>query len=151
MTVRYFEDFTVGDTFSTAKHTITLDEIKTFAHQYDPQAFHFDEERAKESVFTELVASGWHCSVLSMRLIVETSGINIVNGIVGLGLESMRWPRPTRPNDTLHVVAKVLECIPSRSRPGWGVIKMQWQTINQDTQVVGEAIPSLWVKCRTTS
>ena len=55
--MRYFEDFTPGQTIELGRHTITKDEIVAFARQFDPQPFHTDEEAAKRSIFGGLVAS----------------------------------------------------------------------------------------------
>lgn len=52
------DEFKVGQTFKSHTLTITADEIKEFASKYDPQPFHLDEEKAKDSFFKELVASG---------------------------------------------------------------------------------------------
>jgi hypothetical protein len=35
------------------------EEIVEFAHRYDPQPFHVDENAAKASIFGGLIASGW--------------------------------------------------------------------------------------------
>ena len=45
--------------------------IKTFAAQYDPQAFHMDEAAAAKSHFGALCASGWHTVAVWMRLRVQ--------------------------------------------------------------------------------
>jgi acyl dehydratase len=42
---------------------MTLEEIKQFAHAYDPQIFHTDEDQAKaHPIFQGIAASGWHTS-----------------------------------------------------------------------------------------
>ena len=52
-------------------HTFTAEDIKTFAAQYDPQAFHMDEAAAAKSHFGALCASGWHTVAAWMRLRVQ--------------------------------------------------------------------------------
>jgi len=44
----------------SAPHTVTREEIVSFARQYDPQPFHLDDVEDEHSVFDGLVASGWH-------------------------------------------------------------------------------------------
>ena len=39
----YFEDFSVNQRFTFGRYTVTRDEIVDFATQYDPQAFHTEE------------------------------------------------------------------------------------------------------------
>ena len=58
--MHYFEDFHIGDTFKLGPLTVTAEEIIAFAKQFDPQYFHIDPQRAKDSIFGGLVASGWH-------------------------------------------------------------------------------------------
>ena len=131
----YLEDFAVGQTFKSGSITVTSDEIKRFASQFDPQPFHLDEASAATSFFGGLVASGWHTAALTMRMIVD-SDLKIAGGSIGAGAEELRWPRPVRPGDTLHTISDVLEVRPSKSRPDQGIIKMRTQTFNQDDQLV---------------
>lgn len=143
----YLEDFHVGDYFETASVVMTKEDIISFATHFDPQHFHLDQETAKDSLFNGLAASGWHTNGVSMRLIVQ-SGLNIINGIIGLGVDEVRWPKPVRPNDSIYVRGDILEVIPSNSKPEWGVVKIRWQTFNQHHEVVASMLPSLWVKRR---
>ena len=129
----YFDDLHVGQHFETATHTITEAEIKAFAAAYDPQPFHLDDGLARASVFGELVASGWHTAAITMRLMVDL-GIP-AGGIIGTGCQ-IRWPRPTRPGDTLRVTSEVLEVAPSRSRTDRGNVVIRCETRNQRDQVV---------------
>lgn len=150
MTLFYLEDFQPGDRFETDTLTLTEEAIVAFAREFDPQPFHLDPAAAKESLFQGLVPSGWHIGAISMRLVVR-SGPKIANGLVGVGVEQIRWPAPARPGDILRVELKVLEVMPSRSKPGWGVIKWRWRTLNQDGVTVQEALPSCWVQARSAS
>ena len=51
----YLNDLEVSRT-----HRVDEAQIKAFASQFDPQPFHLDENAAKDSLFSGLVASGWH-------------------------------------------------------------------------------------------
>lgn len=97
----YFEDLAVGQTFRTDKVTVEAGAIKAFAAEFDPQPFHLDEDAARESFFGGLVASGWHTAALTMRLFVEGE-FTIAGGLIGLGVEELRWPRPVHPGDVLR-------------------------------------------------
>jgi acyl dehydratase len=129
----YLEDLHVGQTFVSSSLTLTADEIKAFARQFDPQPFHLDEEAAKDSLFGGLAASGWHTAALTMRLLVEA--FPLAGGLVGAGGETT-WPRPTRPGDTLSVHVEVLEILLSRSRPDRGMIRTRTETRNQNGEAV---------------
>jgi len=138
----YFDDVSVGLTFTTAARRITAEEIKAFAREYDPQPFHLDEEAAKASPFGGLAASGWHTTALVMRLIVE-SGPPLAGGIVGTGIDELRWLRPVRPGDELRVTLEVLEMQPSASRPTRGRVRMRNTALAQDGEPVMTFIANL--------
>ncbi len=143
----YFEDFHVGQRFTSATHVIDTAQIKAFARQFDPQPFHLDEEAAKGTMFGRLVASGWHTAAITMRLQVE-SGLPIAGGMIGVGGE-MSWPRPTLPGDVLRVVSEIVEVTPSRSRPDRGVVRVRSETRNQRNEIVQILDAKLFVPRRT--
>ena len=114
--IRYLEDFEPGQKFGSGKLSVEATRIKSFAAEFDPQPFHLDEHRARETFFKGLAASGWHTAAMTMRLLVD-SELKPAGGIIGAGFDEMRWPRPVRPGDDLHVESEVLEVRPSKSRP----------------------------------
>ncbi len=150
MTALYLEDFEVGQTFGTGRVTVTEEEIIRFATEFDPQPFHIDPEAAKGTLFRGLAASGWHTAALTMRLLVGGQ-MTPAGGILGAGFDSLNWPRPVRPGDTLHVVSEVLEVRPSKSRPMQGMIKVRSTTRNQNDEVVQDSVGSLVVMARPAS
>ena len=113
-------------------------------HEFDPQPFHLDEEAARRSVFRGLAASGWHTAAVTMRLLVE-SELKPAGGIVGIGFDEFRWPRPVRPGDELRVESEVLEVRPSNSRPDQGLIKVRTTTLNQKDEPVQIQVANLLV------
>lgn len=130
----FLDDLSVGQTFVTTSHEIDAAQIKAFAAQFDPQPFHLDETLAKDTIFKELVASGWHTMAITMRLLVQ-SGLPLEGGLIGMGA-TLEWPRPTRPGDTLTVHGEVREVTPSRSRPDRGTAGIVAETRNQRDEVV---------------
>ncbi len=98
-----FGDFRPGQRFRSPPQTISAEEIKEFARQFDPQPFHLDEAAAASSLFGGLAASGWHTAALAMRMNV-VGGLPIAGGIIGNGIDELRWPHPVRPGDTLAVI-----------------------------------------------
>ena len=108
MSERYLEDFAVGQTFCSDRLRISVEEIKRFAAEFDPQPFHLDEAAARETMFTELVASGWHTAALTMRLLVD-SELKLAGGLIGAGVDELRWPKAVRPGDELHLESEILE------------------------------------------
>ncbi len=131
----HYEDLAVGRRFGTGEVAVTRDEIVAFASRFDPQPFHLDAEKGSASVFGGLVASGWLTGALTMKIMIEGE-LRLAGGHVGLGIDSIQWPRPVRPGDRLTAVTEVLEMRPSASRPGQGVVKFRTETLNQKGEVV---------------
>lgn len=147
MSVRYLEDFAVGQRYCSAPRRIDGDRIKSFAAEFDPQPFHLDDAGARGTLFRGLAASGWHTAALSMRLLTE-SGLDIAGGIIGAGVESLRWPRPARPGDELRVECEVIEVRPSQSKPHQGWIKLRMTTLNQEDEAAQMLVADLLVPRR---
>ena len=147
MTQRYLEDFAAGQTFGSGRLVIDAERIKRFAAEFDPQPFHLDEEAAKATFFRGLAASGWHTAAATMRLLVE-SEMKPAGGIVGAGFDELRWLRPVRPGDELHLQIEILEVRPSKSQPNQGVIKARTTTLDQDGEAVQILVANLIVPRR---
>lgn len=151
MRVLYLEDFAPGQRFTgSTRIRIEEDRVKTFASEFDPQAFHLDESAASRSLFRGLAASGWHTAAVTMRLLVD-SGFRPAGGIVGAGFDELRWPRPVRPGDELRVESEVLEVRPSKSRPQQGLVKVRTNTLNQNGDIVQTSIGNLVVPSQSPS
>ena len=145
----YFEDFAVGQIYRTGELTVSADAIKAFATSFDPQPFHLDDDAAAKTFFQGLAASGWHTAALTMRLLV-TEGAPVAGGIIGAGMDELRWPRPVRPGDRLHLESEVMDARPSRSRPEQGLVKMRTTTLNQNNEPVQITVGNLLVPRRTS-
>jgi acyl dehydratase len=150
MTERYLDDFAVGQVFRSGRIRVEADRIKSFAAEFDPQPFHLDPEAATHTFFRGLVASGWHTAALTMRLLAD-SELKPAGGIIGLGFEELRWPRPVRPGDELFLRAEVLEVRPSQSRPEQGLIKIRVTTLNQTGEAVLTQVGTLLVRRRASA
>ena len=144
MSVKYLDDFAVGQTFGSGRLVVDKEQIKSFASDFDPQPFHLDEKAAQDTIFRGLAASGWHTAAVTMRLLVE-SELKPAGGIVGAGFDEFRWPRPVRPGDELRLESEVLEVRPSRSRPDQGLIKVRTTTLNQNDDPVQILVANLVV------
>src|SRR3712207_355775 len=119
--MRHLEDFQQGEIIDLGTCTIGETDILEFARRYDPQPFHIDPERAAETIYGGLIASGWHTGSLWMRLAVD----NLLADSASMGspgLDNLRWLLPVRPGDTLRGRYTVLEVTPSRSRPDRGIV-----------------------------
>jgi acyl dehydratase len=142
----YLEDFQVGQRFQSRGYTLSEQEIKAFAAQFDPQPMHLDPLAEGAKRFGGLIASGWHTGAVTMRLLVD-AGPPFGWGAVGMGAE-ITWPLPVRPGDTLHLEGEVIEVVPSRSRPDRGRVRLRLETRNQHGQTVQLALTNVLVPAR---
>jgi acyl dehydratase len=143
----YLEDIAVGQVYGSRLITVDAESIKAFAAAFDPQPFHLDDDAARRSFFQSLVASGWHTAALTMRLLVE-SEFRPVGGLIGAGVDELRWPAPVRPGDTLQVRGEVLDVRPSRSRSQQGIVRTRITTSNQHGEAVQVFVATLIVPTR---
>ncbi len=117
----HFEDIEPGTVLRSEPVVVTRDAIMAFATAYDPQPFHLDEAAGAASPLRGLAASGWHTTALGMRLYFDT----FVGGIASMGspgVDAVRWLRPVRPGDALHLVLTIADKRPSASRPDRGFL-----------------------------
>jgi len=144
MTTHYWEDLPVGTAFQSTSYQVEAEEIIGFATRYDPQPFHTDPEAAKSTIFGGLVASGWLTTAVTMRLLVG-AGIDVAGGLIGLGVDELRWPKAVRPGDELHIECEVIEAATSRSRTDRGTVRIRTTTLNQKGETVQSMIATLLV------
>jgi acyl dehydratase len=144
---RYLEDYQAGQVYRSGLARVEADRVMSFASEFDPQPFHLSDEGARGTIFKGLAASGWHTAAITMKLLVEGE-LRPAGGVVGLGFEELRWPRPVRPGDELSVRSEILEVRPSTSRPDQGLIKVRSTTTNQAGEAVQIAVGNLLVPRR---
>lgn len=144
----FFEDLALGQTWRSASIALDQADIIAFATEYDPQPFHTDPEAAaRHRLFRGLAASGWHTAALTMRLFA-TAETRIAGGIIGNGIDELRWPRPVRPGDTLAVTSEVVELRPPEPGRAHGWARIRNITTNQNDEVVQSLVATLSVPCR---
>jgi acyl dehydratase len=146
MKEHYFDDLKVGDRFKSEPLKVSEKELIEFAHKFDPQMFHLTRKKAERTIFTGLIASGCHTAAITMRLFVRT--LNFAEGAIGLGVDELRWPIVVRPGDVLTVETEIVDLRPSRSRPGYGIIRLRNVTTNQRGEIVQTMLASAMVPRR---
>jgi len=144
---RYFEDFKVGERFTSGGMTITESAILDFARQWDPQPFHIDVEFARTWQFGGLIASGLHTMSATLRLWLD-QGVFKACCIGAGGLGPVTFARPVRPGDTLHVTTEIVELRASASKPDRGLVKIRQVTTNQRGEPVMEQDTTVFLKRR---
>lgn len=131
----HLEDFEVGQTYELGTHTVTEEEIREFAEQWDPQRFHIDPQAARLTPFGGLVASGWHTASIFMRLYVTTL-LRESAGVGSPGVDQLRWQEPVRPGDTLTATLVVEALMPWPGRSDRGTVKPRCELINDHGRTV---------------
>lgn len=142
----YLDDIEVGQVGLTSRRTITEADIVNFASvSGDFNALHTDEVFVRE-------ATPFHGRVAHGMLILSISN--------GLRSEVDRWKliaflevqrrflAPVYPGDTVHGRWVVEDVKPSKSHPERGVVRLGWETLNQDGDVVQTGVDVLMVACR---
>jgi acyl dehydratase len=133
--MKYWEDFKLGERAELGRHTFSEQEIVAFGRQYDPQPFHIDADKARDSAFGGLIASGWQTCAVGMRLMVDAY-ISQTVSLGSPGIDHIRWLKPVRPGDTISYSRVVLESRASTSRKGVGLVKHRWEALNQRGELV---------------
>jgi acyl dehydratase len=143
----YFEDFEIGDTFTTPSRTVGLAEIATFAGlsgDYNP--IHTDAVFSESSQFGQRIAHG----VLGMSILtglITRLGVFEASTIALLGIEEWRFRGPVFDGDTVHAEVFIEDkTLTSDGRRG--VLRRRYQLVNQRGEVVQEGVMPLLVKCR---
>lgn len=130
---RYFDEVEVGDEGITPDVTVTKEMIKAYADLTgDHTPVHVDEAFAKASHFGGIVAHGLF-------------GLSLADGLKTRG--SLQFPPgaslgwtwdfklPIRAGDTVHVKYRVASMRETR-KPGWGIVSIASDLINQKGEIV---------------
>jgi len=132
---RYYEEFTVGDTY---KHwpgrTITAADNTWFTLlTMNQHPLHFDEEYAKRTEFGKpLVNSALTLAIVAGMSVADVSQKAIAN----LGWTDIVMPAPVFNGDTLYAESTVLEKRESKSRPTQGIVTVATRAWKQDGTTV---------------
>ena len=157
----FFEDIAVGQRRELGSFTFTADAIKRFAAQFDPQAFHLDEEAGRKSLFGGLAASGWHVGSVCMKLLVADGqrqstealarGEQIAVWGPSPGFRELRWTRPVLAGDTISFASEVAALRTSDTRPAWGIVQARNIGTNQHGDRVFSILATAFVPRRNAS
>ena len=130
---RYYEDASVGDEAVTPSVTVTEDMIMTYARLTgDFTPVHTDEEYARKTPFGTRVAHG----LLGLSL---ADGLKTQAAYRFLPGMSLGWTwdfaGAIKIGDTLHVKFRV-GSMRTTKKPGWGIVVLPSELINQNGEVV---------------
>ncbi|HEX3590755.1 MAG TPA: MaoC/PaaZ C-terminal domain-containing protein [Pseudonocardiaceae bacterium] len=143
MITAYYDEIAVGDRHVSRARTITETDIVSFAmFTGDWHPAHTDVTYAdSDPVFGGRVAHG--ALVLSVALGLVTFRPEAMKAFYGI--DKLRFVRPTRIGDTLHVETEVVELTPRGADAG--VVTSAFTVVNQDADpVVAATLKTLVVK-----
>ena len=135
MNIIYFEDFEVGQSFTTLGRTITEGDIVNFVGLAGVYSSLFmDEEFAKKNIHGGRIAPGPLTFSFAMGLVTR---LGILEGsvVAFLGMDGMRLSVPVRPKDTIKVEIEITEKRETKN-PDRGVIKEKYKVTNQKNETV---------------
>jgi acyl dehydratase len=144
---QWFEDYVPGAVHHLGTIAVDGQEMLEFARRFDPQSYHVDPQGAAQTHFGGLIASGWHTGSMMMRLLA-LHYLSPESSLGSPGIETLRWPRPVRPGDTLTVRVTVQQARKSQSRPDRGIVQSLIEVSNQNGEIVMTANPANLVRCR---
>ncbi len=131
---KYWDDAQVGDACISPSYRVTKERIQAYADltgDYTP--VHVDEAYANASHFGCIVAHGLFGQSIADGLKTR-SDYRFLPGM------SLGWTwdflLPIKVNDVLHVKFTVGTMRASKSKPGWGIVVLPSELINQDGRVV---------------
>lgn len=132
----YFEDLSVGDSWTSAARTITETDVVNFAGMtgdYDP--LHVDHEYARQTPYRRPIAHG----LLGLSLVAGlASHFPQVRTLAFVSIHKWEFRQPMFVGDTVHAVTEVLEKRPAGRRSGH--ITWKRQLVNQSGSVVQSGV-----------
>lgn len=137
MAGRYFEEFTVGQTFDhPIRRTITeADNVWFSALTHNPAPLHIDAEYCKTTEFGERLVNS--CLTLAFMVGISVGDTTQGTTVANLGWDEVRFPKPLFHGDTIRIETEVLELRDSRSRPDNGIVVFEHRAFNQRDELVG--------------
>jgi itaconyl-CoA hydratase len=135
MPEKYWDDFTVGDTFRSQGITVTEAHLVNWAGlTMDFYPLHMNREYAAGSQFKQRVVHGPLIFAMAVGLMGMTGQAKDAV-IAWLGVDAMRIPAPVFIGDTIQLKAEITELRPTKT-PEQGFCKMHYTVSNQHDVVV---------------
>jgi acyl dehydratase len=143
----YWEEWTVGQEWTTRGRTMTEAAIETCAGlsgDYNP--LHTDEEYCKQTPFGTRIAHGPLTYLFAAGLLFQ---LHLYDDtlIAFLGFDRLRFTKPVKIGDTVRARVRVMETRET-SRSDRGIVRRELLVYNQHDEVVLEADQSFLIKRR---
>ena len=143
----YFDDFSVGDVYSTGKRTITTTDIVNFAClSGDFNEVHTNWEYCASSPFGEPIAHGPLIYSIAAGL-AYASGLNEGTLIALLSVTDWKMLLPVKNGDTIHLEQEVI-AVRRASKGDKGVVTFDRRVRNQRGEVVHQMTSAYLFRAR---
>ena len=145
---RYWDDARVGDEGFSPTRLVTAALIDSYADlSGDHTPLHIDEDYARSTPFGTRVAHGLLGLAIADGL--KTQSDYLFRPGMSLGW-TWDFAAPIKIGDEVHVRFRVADLRPSRSRPGWGIVVVAAELVNQRDEVVQKGEHRLMAPRRPT-
>lgn len=151
--MRFEELWPQNEAASIGSYHFSAEKIIEFASKFDPQYFHLDAERAKDSVLGGLCASGWHVCSAWMQLNVAymfgemkraaREGREPPKLGPAMGFRDLKWKLPVFAGDTVSYTNTLIRTRRSPGRDDRLLHEVQCEGTNQDGKLVTSFIPTV--------
>ncbi len=136
----YFEDLVPGLRYRNpvGRTVIDVDNIWFTLLTNNVNPIHFDKAYAERNYPGEpfkgrLVVNGLLTLAIAVGLTTHLSSRGFM-----LGIENVRFHKPVFSGDTIYAEAEVVEARESRSRPGFGIVRVRTRAYNQNNDLLLE-------------
>ena len=130
----YWEQLTKGLVYEYGHYELTEESIITFAKEFDPMPFHVCPEKAKQSPFGQIIASGLHTLSINQRMSFDHVFSHWAV-VAGKEMTSCKFLAPVFPGDVLRARLTIDE-LSSNGRSSRGSVHFTILTLNQHNQPV---------------
>jgi oxepin-CoA hydrolase/3-oxo-5,6-dehydrosuberyl-CoA semialdehyde dehydrogenase len=147
---KYFQEIEIGDTITTAKHTVTDGDIGNFANLTGDRFYaHVDATSLEGTPFEQRVAHGYWVLSKAAGLFVEPRKGPV---LLNYGLETCRFTKPVYPGMTIGVYLTAKEKIEQQKRDDEdyrkGIVKWLVEVYDETNETVAIATILTMVKLK---
>jgi len=130
MNALYFNDITVGDTYTAEPYVISYDELLKFNQKWDRLPIHLEEKAALAAGHKSIIGSGQYTLCIKQYFINQMPWREAVIGAIGF--DELRFHHPVHGGDTISVRVECIDKHKSKSKPDRGICKFEVVMSNQN-------------------
>lgn len=154
----FMEEIELSRRVALGQYAFTAENMKAYAHQFEPLDFHLDEEAGRAGIHGAMTAAGLHVACGWMACFVDTNtkaraALEQAGKILpeigpSPGFQNMRWLKPVFVGDVLRYFTTATFKRPLASRPGWGIVQGYHEAVNQRGETVFTFEGAVLTACR---